>query len=127
MEQRSIELFVLLGGVAPKDFSGLPPEFRAFVHSIGYINVCAIMVIRDLSKGLSERFLATRYSLTRSGTSNKKAPGPWEGAIMPYLGLNTPICCVKLHNYFAIGFNFVTLIKNSEANAASRNGIPQAT
>jgi len=63
-EKRSVELFALFGERV-EAFAELPDQFREFAEMIGYVRVCALLVINDLSKGRSEMQVATKYGLSR--------------------------------------------------------------
>lgn len=53
-------------GVQSECYADLPERFKQFFEVIGYSRVCSLMVISDLSRGRSERSLATKYGITRN-------------------------------------------------------------
>lgn len=63
-ERRSL-LLAKEFGVFAETFDELPEQFRDFFLIVGYVRVCSLLVISDLSKGRSERELARRYQLSR--------------------------------------------------------------
>lgn len=64
-ERRAVELYRVMTTIEIEAYALLPDEFKALAERIGYCNVCAIMVVRDLDRGRSERLVARKYELTR--------------------------------------------------------------
>lgn len=64
-EKRSLQLAEVFGVCADK-FEALPEQYQNFFLIIGYVRICSLLVISDLSKGRSERQLATKYGLSRA-------------------------------------------------------------
>ena len=63
--RRSLQLAAEFGTCA-ETFDELPEQYQNFFLIIGYVRICSLLVISDLSKGRSERQLATKYGLSRA-------------------------------------------------------------
>ena len=63
-ERRCLELAALFGCGA-NTYAELSPSYREFVEISGYARVCAMLVLKDLDMGRSQRSIAIKYALTR--------------------------------------------------------------
>ena len=63
-ERRCLELATLFGCGA-KAYDELSPFYREFFEISGYSRVCAMLVLKDLDTGRSQRSIAIKYALTR--------------------------------------------------------------
>ena len=63
-ERRCLELAALFGCGA-KTYAELSPFYREFFEISGYSRVCAMLVLKDLDMGRSQRSIAIKYALTR--------------------------------------------------------------
>ncbi len=63
-ERRCLELAALFGCGAGT-YAELSPSYREFVEISGYARVCAMLVLKDLDMGRSQRSIAIKYALTR--------------------------------------------------------------
>ena len=63
-ERRCLELAALFGCGA-NTYAGLSPFYREFFEISGYARVCAMLVLKDLDTGRSQRSIAIKYALTR--------------------------------------------------------------
>jgi len=63
-EKRCLELAALFGCGA-NTYADLSPFYREFFEISGYARVCAMLVLKDLDMGRSQRSIAIKYALTR--------------------------------------------------------------
>jgi hypothetical protein len=63
-ERRCLELAALFG-CAAKTYAELSPFYREFFEISGYARVCAMLVLKDLDAGRSQRSIAIKYGLSR--------------------------------------------------------------
>lgn len=63
-ERRCLELAALFGCGAGC-YADLSPSYREFFEISGYARVCAMLVLKDLDMGRSQRSIAIKYALTR--------------------------------------------------------------
>lgn len=63
-ERRCLELAALFGCGA-NTYAELSPFYREFFEISGYARVCAMLVLKDLDSGHSQRRISIKYALTR--------------------------------------------------------------
>jgi len=63
-ERRCLELAALFG-CAASTYAELSASYREFFEISGYTRVCAMLVLKDLDTGRSQRSIAIKYALTR--------------------------------------------------------------